>query len=285
MGFTLIELLTVPGVARRAKRSTAFTLIELLVVIAIIAVLAAILLPALQRAKEMANRSVCAGQIKQIDVALQLYCDDHRNYLPVRFYYWYDPGMPREQLGLINEGYIPNDRRLFRCPSRTGRRDNGGTVSGYWLTSTSVLMGYAGHAYHLQHYLVRRDLLDETACLAMDSTYRLAEPGGAYDWGRAPNHAGTNNQPAGGNSLYPDGHVAWVPRSSMLGMSIWWVGFAQDDIYLEKGIHILWGAQGACVGGDPPNVYWANGYAWGGWSEDFVPKRGSRTWTLDELMQ
>ena len=53
----------------------AFTLIELLVVIAIIALLVAILMPSLARAKELARRSVCAGNLRNIFVSLHLFGD------------------------------------------------------------------------------------------------------------------------------------------------------------------------------------------------------------------
>ncbi len=100
-----------------------FTLIELLVVIAIIAILAAMLMPALQQARERGRSASCLNQMKQIGSATMMYTNDFKNYYP------YADGQSgrtwdnwtfklRSYVGAAEGDAIP---KMYFCPSETNK--------------------------------------------------------------------------------------------------------------------------------------------------------------------
>lgn len=113
---------------RNPQSAIGFTLVELLVVVAIIALLVSILLPSLSRAKELAKRVICAGNLRGIGLTVYFYANDHNEWLPPAFpadqydqyerYWFYCGTLGFKNIGLLAKvGLLDHQSGIFICPS------------------------------------------------------------------------------------------------------------------------------------------------------------------------
>ena len=221
------------------RNSGGFTLIELLVVIAIIAILAALLTPALKRARDAAQSSVCASNLRQLGILQVEYAFDHEGWSTDVLF----PGPILWHLQLITEGYAESPGmggpNIFLCPSHPPRGWNAPLSLSTWGTEHTWSYGMRGPSSGWEGYSIadgntvrqRVTNLDygppSSFLYIADSILNFPFPDSGrhkqryyfVPWFGNPidNNAVHIRHGDSGNFLFADGHVVPLSREDLVG--------------------------------------------------------------------
>ena len=227
----------------------AFTLIELLFVIAIISILTALLLPALKSAKDMANKSVCIGNLKQLGGGMAFYLDNYSGWFPPWDYADANP-YPRFWFSMIDYEIYGKNKSL----TTNNLLD---TKNPVWIcpTNTSHGWGYSNLSYGYNIYLGSfvRTVANPTPNVWVNAVRR---PSGIIMMGDGDGNQEYDSRiqssyytvgyrhNKGSNLIFIDQHVDWMRQRDTFRPGVYWDGDHFNGGSWDVKSYRLWGAEG-----------------------------------------